>query len=96
MAFFQMVEFTTSKFDEVQAVGERFEKETAGKRTARKVRVGKDRDQANRYYTLVEFDSYESAMENSNLPETQALAKEMAELCDGPPSFRNIDIVSEM
>jgi hypothetical protein len=41
------------------------------------------------------FDSYESAMENSGLPETKALSARMAELADGPATFRNLDVLDE-
>ena len=34
-----------------------------------------DRSQPGRYFAIVFFDSYESAMENSSLPETQAAAE---------------------
>ena len=32
-------------------------------------------------------------MENSNSPETQAFAAKMAELCDGPATFYNLDLL---
>ena len=41
---------------------------------------------------IVEFPSYEEAMANSSLPETGAFAERLAQLCDGPPSFRNLDV----
>jgi len=31
-------------------------------------------------------------MANSNLPETGEFAERLAELCDGPPAFRNLDV----
>jgi hypothetical protein len=34
-------------------------------------------------------------MENSNRPETSALAETLAKLCDGPPVFRNLDVLRE-
>ena len=34
-------------------------------------------------------------MENSNHPDTAAMAQRMAELCDGTPKFRNFDLKSE-
>jgi hypothetical protein len=32
-------------------------------------------------------------MQNSDRPETSAFAARMADLCDGPPTFYNLDIV---
>ena len=34
-------------------------------------------------------------MENSGLPETKALAAHMAELADGPATFRNLDVLDQ-
>ena len=51
-----------------------------------------DRDKANTYVQVVEFPSYEEAMANSNLPETSEFAERLNKLCDGPPSFRNLDV----
>ncbi len=59
------------------------------------MRVAADRDHPGRYQTIVEFESYEAAMENSNRPETHEFSAKMAELCDGPPTFRNLDVVQE-
>jgi hypothetical protein len=55
-----------------------------------------DRDQPNTYVAIIRFPSYDAAMENSNHPETAAMAKRLAELCDGSPQFRNFDLKSEM
>jgi hypothetical protein len=34
-------------------------------------------------------------MKNSNLPETQAAASAYAQLSDGPPQFRDLDVIEE-
>ena len=39
------------------------------------------------------FDSYESAMENSALPETQATAEQYSKMSDGPPVFYDLDVL---
>jgi hypothetical protein len=44
---------------------------------------------------LVFFDSYEAAMKNSALPETDALSKKFMGLADGAPSFHNLDVVDD-
>jgi hypothetical protein len=41
------------------------------------------------------FDSYESAMENSNRPETQAAAAKYMELSDGQPVFYDLDVIED-
>jgi quinol monooxygenase YgiN len=91
--FVQIVEYKTSRFDEVKAMGEEYGR-SAGS-LARRVTVTEDRDNPGTYVTVAVFDSYESAMENSNRPETSEFAARMAELCDGPPKFYNLDIVDE-
>ena len=44
---------------------------------------------------IVEFPSYERAMENSNPPETSAFAERLAALCDGSAVFRNLEVIRE-
>jgi hypothetical protein len=41
---------------------------------------------------IVEFPSYEVAMENSNRPEIGRFAERLASLCTGPPIFRNLEV----
>jgi hypothetical protein len=53
-----------------------------------------DRDRPNSYGPIVEFGSYEDAMSNSDLPGTASFAQSLAELCDGPMVFRNLDVRS--
>ena len=44
---------------------------------------------------MVFFDSYESAMENSALPETQAVAEQYSKMSDGPPVFYDLDVLED-
>ena len=93
MAFIQTIEYSTSRIDEIRQLIDDFRSSTEGTRTTVKGTVCSDRDQANTYITIVEFSSHEEAMRNSELPETTALAEAMAKLCDGPPTFRNLDVL---
>jgi len=43
----------------------------------------------------VEFPSYEEAMRNSNLPETDKIFREMVALCDEMPTFTDLDVVRD-
>ena len=54
-----------------------------------------DRDKPGRYVQVVFFDSYESAMKNSELPVTQEFAEKMGALADGPPTFYNLDVLED-
>jgi hypothetical protein len=92
MEFIQIIEFTTTRFDEVEALMNEWVTATEGKRKARRGTVTTDRDRADTYVQIVEFPSYQEAMANSNLPETAGFADKVAKLCDGPATFRNLDV----
>ncbi len=95
MAFIQIIEGRTSRFDEMQALTEDFRERSEGASTVRRGIETRDRDDPNRFMVLVFFDSYESAMENSNRPETDEFSRKMMELLDGPPTFHNLDVVKD-
>ena len=95
MRFVQIIEYTTSKPDEMQAAVDEYLAATEGKRSTGAGMNARDRDQPNRYYQIVQFASYEDAMKNSEMPETGHLAEQMQKLCDGPPTFRNLDVIFE-
>ena len=44
---------------------------------------------------MVEFADYDSGRENSNRPETSEFAAGLAEICDGPLTFRSLDVLRE-
>ena len=95
MSFIQIIEMRTKNFDELQALGEEFFEATEGKRTVRRSVVTRDRNDPERYVLVVFFDSYESAMENSNLPETAEFAEKQMPLLDGPPTFHDLDVIED-
>ncbi|MFF5992452.1 hypothetical protein [Prauserella flavalba] len=95
MTFMQLIEFSTSRYDEMNELMESWMRETEGKRTATHAVMGSDRDHPGTYVELVEFPSYEEAMKNSDLPETSRFAERMTALCDGPPVFHNLDVVRD-
>ena len=93
--FVQIVQMKTSRVDEVRQVVE----EMQATRQARgdtnmpvRATMGEDRDRPGTYISIIEFDSYEAAMASSNDPLTSEMAKKMAELCEGPPTFTNINV----
>jgi quinol monooxygenase YgiN len=92
MEFIQIIEFTTTRLDEVEALMDEWVKRTEGKRKAHRGTVTADRDQADTFVQIVEFPSYDDAMSNSSLPETSDFAEQIAKLCDGPLKFRNLDV----
>jgi hypothetical protein len=92
--FVQIIEFQTSRIDEIDALGERMraQRELDDATSVRRGTFTADRDRPGYYFSIVEFDSYESAMENSNRADTSEFAAKMAELCDAPPRFYNLDV----
>lgn len=92
MAFIQIIELTTSRFNEVEALMDEWTERTEGRRKAQRSLLTSDRDRPDTYVQVVEFPSYEAAMENSNMPETTEFAERIAKLCTGPLTFRNLDL----
>lgn len=94
--FVQIIEFKSSHIDELRALGDEFRAERLAQGGPAPLVRGTftvDRDRPGYCMNIVEFESYEAAMENSNSPETQKFAERMAELCDGPPTFYNLDLL---
>jgi len=95
MAFVQMIMYSTSKPNEMQAAVEEWEAATEGKRTVVRRVLCEDRAVWGRYIDIVFFDSHEAAMENSALPETEALSATMRRLADGPPTYYDLDVLDD-
>jgi hypothetical protein len=90
--FVQIIEFKTSRIDELKRLADAMGAES-GAGAAVRGTVTRDRDRPGWYFNIVEFDSYESAMANNDDPEVSAFAAKMAALCDEPPRFHNLDVV---
>jgi hypothetical protein len=95
MAFIQIMQYQSSRADDVQAVVDEWERATEGKRTVVRRVLCQDRENPRQYFNIVFFDSYEAAMENSALPETDSLSREFRKLTDGPPTFHNLDVLDD-
>ena len=92
--FIQIIELQTSRFDEIEALMQEVRSRLDDGRSSRPLRgtITADRDRPGFYLNIVEFDSHEAAMENSNRPETGEFAARLAKLCDAPPTFYNLDV----
>lgn len=90
--FVQIIEFRTSRVEEIRALVDEMRSEH-GTGSALRATTTADRDRPGYYLNIVEFESRESAMENSARPEIGQFAARMAALCDGPPRFYNLDVV---
>ena len=95
MSFVQIIDMRTKNVDEIQNLEREWEKATEGKRTLRRSIIGRDRNDPNHYLVLAFFDSYESAMTNSNLPETTEFGRKQSALLDGPMQFTDLDVIED-
>jgi hypothetical protein len=57
--------------------------------------LGRDHSDPEGYFAIVFFDPHESAMENSNLPETKAAAEGYRKIFEGPPVFYDLDVLEK-
>lgn len=94
MSFVQIIEFTTDDIEPVRRIDEQWQEATEGKRTARRQIITRDRNDPDRYRVFVFFDSYESAMANSQLPETGQFAQKYQETVK-EVSFYDLDVIAD-
>jgi hypothetical protein len=95
MTFIQIMEYETTRPGEMDALLDEWIAATEGKRTAVHDVHTQDRDRPGRYVDIIEFPSYDSAMRNSQLPETQRISVKMRELCDSDVRFLNLDVLRD-
>src|SRR3954452_1400730 len=94
--FVQIIEFKTSRIDEVQKLSEEVRASMSGRGGGpTRITVLADRDRPNTYLTIAEFPSLEVAEANSKSADTSEFAGKMAALCDGPPTFYNTDLMQQ-
>jgi hypothetical protein len=92
-AFVQTIEFRTQHYDEVNALMQGWMEDIGADRPTGWMVMGRDRDRTDTYVQVVAFPSAEAARRNSDNPVTTDFAGKMQGLCDGPPTFRNLDVV---
>ena len=90
--FVQLVEMSTSRFDEVRQFNEEWRENNPDALLDWSI-VGQDRDNPEKFVVMVHFENYDVAMKNSADPRTAEYAAKMEELSDGPVTFRNLDVV---
>ncbi|MER5514951.1 hypothetical protein [Streptomyces sp. NPDC002763] len=94
MTFVQIIEFETDRIDEMRALADEMGNQLAGGENSPTRRlILRDRSRPGHYLGVIEFNSYEEAMRNSDDPETSKFAERMAALCTRPPSFTDCDVV---
>jgi len=93
--FVQIVQYETDDIDESLEITKEFLEATEGKRASGRGVTCADRDNPDRYFTIVEFDSHEDAQKNNDLPETQGMADKQMKNSKGEPTFYNLDVLFE-
>ena len=94
MTFIQIVSFGCTDLAALREVEDEWLAATEGRRTLLRETVLADRDDPTRFVTINEFESYEAAMANSELPETDAMAQKVAALLVGEPTYLNLDVLA--
>src|SRR5712671_3509449 len=87
--------FTTTACSGINSLSGPRAARAMGKRKAGRSILCEDRDNPGRYLQIVFFESYEAAMENSAMPETDALSKKMMTFAEGPPTFYNLNVIDD-
>lgn len=90
--FVQIMRFRTDNFDELSKLDAQYREDTKGRSTFTGEIVGRDLD-TGEYVVIVTFPSKEAADQNNALPETAAIAEQMAGLTSEGPSFMNIEVL---
>jgi hypothetical protein len=93
--FVQVIDFETDSIDEGQRYVDEYREKTAGRRAVRRALLLQDRDRPGHYLNVVFFDDFESAMKNSEMPETQELSAQLMKLGKGEPTFYNLDVIRD-
>jgi len=90
--FVQVIEVLTTRPEEIEAITDEWTAKTEGPRKATRALLAADQERPHTYIQIVEFPSYDDAMENTRLPETWEFAERLAALADAPLKFRNLEV----
>lgn len=90
--FVQTIDVHTEDPDALLKVAHRWATDASQQGMATRTHLCRDYDEPSAWQWIVEFPSYETAMRNSQRPETDAMFREFAELCSDEPRFRNLDV----
>jgi hypothetical protein len=90
--FVQIIEFRTSQIGEIRDLVTDLRTRTDSGGLLRATLTA-DRDRPGWYFNIVEFESREAAMANSERREVGEFAGRMSALCEGPPKYYNLEVV---
>jgi len=95
-SFVQLVEFETDDIEACKETLEKFLGEHPDVITSSSSTWTEDRERRGTYVSIIEFPSYEKAMEQSNSAEMTEMTQRLGRLIKGPARFRNLDVISVM
>lgn len=95
MKFIQLIDYQTTRVDEVQALLTSWIATTGGVRTATRTTVGRDRNDPTHFIAILQFPAYDEAMRNSDLPPTKKIHEEFVKLCVEEPKFIDLDVIRD-
>ncbi|MEU9171531.1 hypothetical protein AB0D34_27640 [Streptomyces sp. NPDC048420] len=94
MKFVQIIGFETERLEEMEQVLQEAAQRNEGRTGGPTHRMLlKDRDRPNHYVAVLEFESYDEAMRNSDDPETSKLAEQLGALSIGERVYTNCDVL---
>lgn len=96
MSFVQVIEYPGADLEEVKRVNEEWKDATEGKRTAKRILLGRYREQPDRICEIVFFESHDDAERNNDLPETREYAKKLRDISPEEPRFFDLEVVDEL
>ena len=91
MTFIQIIDYETDRPAEIDEQM-RQSMQVRGEPSFTRLEHTQDHDNPRHFLTIVEFPSFELAMENNTRPETDQMARELAALCTSGPSYQNLDV----
>ena len=92
--FIQLIEGHTDDLDALNDLDKEWETAADDRHTVRRSIITTEHGDRTHFVVLAFFDSYESAMENSRLPETDAMAAKFASLVKDL-GYRDLDVLDD-
>ena len=96
MPFIQIIEYETDRPEEIDKLmaAQAAQALASGDQAPfTRMEVTRDRENPRHFLAVIEFSSYQGAMENSTKPETQEFAKKLGALMTTGPTYHNMDVV---
>jgi hypothetical protein len=94
MQFMQIIEISTDRIDDLTKLEDDWRSAARGRRTGIADWLCADRSRPERYFSVNLFPSYDAAIANGALPETDALAAQAMQI--GTATFHDCDVVQDL